>query len=72
MRLPSMNLKSKLYSPGQRELTTEIGAVACWGFAQAITAGAHSLKADEPTGVGGTDTGPNPYDLLLAALGACT
>jgi uncharacterized OsmC-like protein len=42
------------------------------GFAQNIVAGAHQLVADEPLKVGGTDTGPTPYDLLLAALGACT
>jgi putative redox protein len=42
------------------------------GFAQAITVGRHQLTGDEPTDVGGTDTGPNPYDLLLAALGSCT
>ena len=42
------------------------------GFAQTITVGNHQLTADEPIGVGGTDTGPGPYDLLLAALGACT
>src|SRR6478672_5837052 len=42
------------------------------GFAQHISIGQHQLAADEPVIVGGTDTGPNPYDLLLAALGACT
>jgi putative redox protein len=42
------------------------------GFAQQILAGAHALTADEPTEAGGTDIGPSPYDLLLAALGACT
>lgn len=41
-------------------------------FAQAITVGKHRLRADEPPGVGGADTGPSPYDLLLAGLGACT
>jgi putative redox protein len=42
------------------------------GFATRIRAGHHGLSADEPPKVGGTDTGPNPYDLLLASLGACT
>jgi len=42
------------------------------GFAQEIFAGPHRLTADEPAAVGGTDTGPGPYDLLLASLGACT
>ncbi|MGH8702448.1 MAG: bifunctional alpha/beta hydrolase/OsmC family protein [Burkholderiales bacterium] len=41
-------------------------------FTQAITVGNHRLLADEPLSAGGTDTGPSPYDLLLAALGACT
>ena len=40
------------------------------GFAQEIRAGRHRWKADEPVADGGTDTGPNPYDLILAALGA--
>ena len=42
------------------------------GFAQEITAGSHQLVSDEPASAGGTDTGPTPYDLLLAALGSCT
>lgn len=40
------------------------------GFAQEIVVGRHRLTADEPVAAGGTDTGPSPYDLLLAALGA--
>ncbi len=40
------------------------------GFAQEITMGSHHANADEPISDGGTDTGPTPYDLLLAALGA--
>jgi len=42
------------------------------GFAQEIFAGSHRLSADEPRDAGGTNTGPSPYDLLLAALGSCT
>jgi putative redox protein len=42
------------------------------GFAQEIQVGLHRLTADEPIAVGGKDTGPSPYELLLAALGSCT
>lgn len=41
-------------------------------FGQAIRAGRHRLVADEPAEIGGADSGPTPYGLLLAALGACT
>src|SRR5256885_12858153 len=41
------------------------------GFVQEISAGRHHLVADEPVASGGTDRGPGPYDLLMAALGAC-
>jgi uncharacterized OsmC-like protein/fermentation-respiration switch protein FrsA (DUF1100 family) len=41
-------------------------------FQQMITVGPHRFLADEPVTVGGLDTGPAPYDLLLAGLGACT
>ncbi len=45
---------------------------AATGFAQEIRVGPHRLAADEPRGAGGGDSGPSPYDLLLAALGSCT
>lgn len=42
------------------------------GFRTEMHAGRHALVADEPSSVGGTDQGPTPYDLLSAALAACT
>ena len=55
--------------PGPRTIIVH-GSAA--GFAQEIAIAQHRLAADEPLSVGGTDSGPNPYDLLLAALGSCT
>jgi putative redox protein len=42
------------------------------GFAQEMAAGQHLLNADEPCSAGGTQTGPAPYQLRLAAFGAST
>jgi putative redox protein len=42
------------------------------GYATKVTAGRHEIAADEPVKRGGTDTGPSPFELLLASLGACT
>ena len=41
-------------------------------FQQTVTTGPHQMLADEPVAAGGEDTGPGPYDFLLAGLGACT
>lgn len=46
------------------------GAAA--GLTQEIYIGQHRLRADEPIAAGGADQGPSPYELMLAALGACT
>lgn len=42
------------------------------GFLQEVTSGKHKFSVDEPASVGGTDAAPDPYDYLMAALGACT
>ena len=42
------------------------------GFRQEVFVLSHRLVADEPEDSGGTDRGPDPYDLLLTSLGACT
>jgi putative redox protein len=52
-----------------REVVVQ-GGTAHWQASIAI--GPHHLMADEPELVGGADTGPQPHDFLLAALGACT
>ncbi|MEO0544365.1 MAG: alpha/beta fold hydrolase [Pseudomonadota bacterium] len=41
-------------------------------FQNTVHARKHRFFADEPASVGGTDTGPSPYDFLSTALGACT
>jgi putative redox protein len=42
------------------------------GFTQEITIGSHRIFSDEPKAQGGENAGPSPYELLAAALGACT
>jgi uncharacterized OsmC-like protein/pimeloyl-ACP methyl ester carboxylesterase len=61
--------------PTVEELVSEGRVVVRTGrtrYRTEILAGDHALVADEPVAVGGADVGPTPYDLLVAALGACT
>jgi len=53
-------------------MTVVVRGVGAGPFTTDITAGEHRLVADEPVEAGGSDLGPSPYDLLLAALGSCT
>jgi putative redox protein len=41
-------------------------------YQQTVIAGQHQFLADEPVSIGGSDTGPAPFDFIMAGLGACT
>jgi putative redox protein len=41
-------------------------------FANHVTIGPHTFSADEPESAGGIDLGPSPFEIVAAALGACT
>jgi putative redox protein len=45
---------------------------AASAFVQDVVVGPHRFTADEPESAGGHNLGPDPYQLLLAALGSCT
>jgi uncharacterized OsmC-like protein/alpha-beta hydrolase superfamily lysophospholipase len=63
--------------PSVQEAKSEAGVVTvretrAAKYQQEVMSGPHRFLADEPVSVGGLDSGPGPYDLLLASLGACT
>ena len=59
---------------GEHETVEDVvvGETGQGKFQVTVQAGPHRFLADEPADVGGSDTGPSPYDLMSAALGACT
>jgi uncharacterized OsmC-like protein/alpha/beta superfamily hydrolase len=59
-------------SPALPDGVVEVSETREGHLVQRMRAGRHLLVADEPVSVGGEDAGPNPYEYLLAALGACT
>ncbi len=59
-------------TPATSELEWVSAHIDGSGYRTRIMTRGHVLVADEPGDVGGTDTGPTPYELLLGALAACT
>jgi putative redox protein len=49
-----------------------VTVISDFKLAQQIVSGHHRLTADEPAARGGSDSGAEPHELLLASLGACT
>lgn len=56
--------------PGEGEVVVLEAAPP--GYSHTVRSSRHAWMLDEPVAVGGTDQGPTPYDMLLAALGGCT
>src|SRR5258707_7269427 len=52
--------------------TVVVASTGAGAFDQIMLDDRHAVRADEPVAAGGTDGGPNPYELLLMALGSCT
>ena len=61
-----------VFEPDTEEGTVLVRETGSGKFQQEIVSGPHRMLADEPVKAGGMNSGPGPYDLLLAALGACT
>lgn len=57
---------------GELQDNRVVATIGASGYQTEIRVRGHSLIADEPIAQGGSDTGPTPYDYLVAALGACT
>lgn len=64
--------EEKKRDSGQTEGEVSVAENGEGPLSQTIRIGRHELRADEPPSVGGNDSGPTPYDFLLAGLGACT
>jgi len=58
--------------PGDAPRVVVVREARASKFQQTVSIGPHRMLADEPVAAGGEDSGPGPYDFLLAGLGACT
>jgi putative redox protein len=76
MTVPSTSRPTERGTPPDQDVAERAQARATTrdgdNFRTALLAGGHSLLSDEPVAVGGTNTGPAPFDLLAAALASCT
>ena len=57
--------------PGRARATFRAESVLQQGFHSEVKLRTHALSVDEPQGIGGSDRGPTPVELVLAALGTC-
>jgi uncharacterized OsmC-like protein len=65
-------VSGQVADPGEEPRNVVVRETRNSKFQQTVSIGPHRLLADEPVAAGGEDTGPGPYDFLLAGLGACT
>jgi uncharacterized OsmC-like protein/fermentation-respiration switch protein FrsA (DUF1100 family) len=57
---------------GEAPRTVVVRETRASKFQQTVSIGPDRMLADEPVAAGGEDSGPGPYDFVLAGLGACT
>jgi len=68
----AMNAVTDRFTTDEKALRTlTIGAVLGAGLRVDVDIRKHRITVDEPKGIGGTDEGPSPVELLLASLTAC-
>jgi hypothetical protein len=71
--MPTGGQATRTASLGGTHLTTTVSAESTSPpFLERISAGQHSLQADDPVSAGGQDNGLSPYEFLLASLGSPT
>ena len=62
----------QIADPGEAPRQVVVRETRDGKFQQTVSIGPHHVLADEPVAAGGQDSGPGPYDFVLAGLGACT